>query len=156
MNRKGEQDKGSARYSQGCHPGSSATAIIAIDQLTDKDLCQIVWIPSLLYQLIDSIFHAQIRPQLLPDLAEDTVGFFYSSRGLTFNSTASLGSFQLFRVGCPGSLARSEGRSGNVPGVKWVVLEYFQDRQNQVGAGSQDSKGVLAALSEGSIYPRET
>jgi len=100
--------------------------------LTNKDLCQILWIPSLLNQLVDSVFHTQIRPQFLPDFAEDTVGFFDSSRRLTFNSTASLGSFQLFRVGCPRLLAQSEGRNGDVPGVKWVVLEYFQDRQNEV------------------------
>ena len=67
-------------YNQGCHPGLSATANTAIEQLTNKDLCQILRIPSLLNQLIDSIFHTQIRSQLLPDLAENSVGFLDSTR----------------------------------------------------------------------------
>jgi hypothetical protein len=36
------------------------------------------------------------------------------------------------------------------------VLEHFQDCQDEVGAGSQDSESVLAALSKGSIHTCET
>jgi hypothetical protein len=66
-------------HSQGCHPARLATPSVNMLALTNKDLCQILWIPSFLYQLIDSIFHTQIRPQFLPDLAENAVGFLDST-----------------------------------------------------------------------------
>lgn len=69
--------------------------------LTDKDFGEVIWVPSLLYKLIDSVLDTQIRSELLTNLAEHSVCLFGRGGRLSFDPPAPLRSLELFRVGGP-------------------------------------------------------